>query len=291
MTAELLPSSQDENYAYCDMRLKAGDHAAWLAALFAPAAKRPYLHALGAFAVDLAEVRGKVREPLAGELRLQWWTDAIEGEARGDVRGHPVASALIDTIRATHLSRAALTDLVEARREDLYDDPIASLDNYAKRADRIDGALIGLKAQVLLGRRDPVVETAARHAGRVLAVADTLRALTDAALPLHMTVPLDLLRAERIGAAELLVRRTSPAILAALAALRRFALDNIAALQALRGSLDPGAAPALLTANVATRMLQATQRRSYDPFGTQIELSPWRRQWILWRAAGKNGVL
>ncbi|MDX7953263.1 squalene/phytoene synthase family protein [Lichenihabitans sp. Uapishka_5] len=281
----------DANHGHCEAILKAADRPAWLATLFAPADKRPILHALGAFAVEIAAVRGKVREPLAGELRLQWWTDAIEGEARGDVRGHPVAAALIDAVRAAHLPRAALTGMVEARRTDLYDDPLGTLDDYAARADALEGAQIALAAQALSGRRDPDVEAAARHAGRVVAVGDTLRALSSPATPLHMTVPLELLRAEGIGAAEVLVRRPTPPVQAALARLIAYGQAELASLRSLRGSLDPDAAPAFLAANLATPKLKRALRRGSDPFATDLAPPLWRQQWTLWRASRRNGVV
>jgi phytoene synthase len=281
----------DDNYVYCETRLKEGDRTAWLAALFAPAAKRPGLHALGAFAVDIEEVRSKVREPLAGELRLQWWTDAIEGETRGDVRGHPIAAALIDTIRRTQLSRAALTGFIDAKRDDFYDEPIASIADFDSRADCTEGALIASRAYILLGRREPSIDEAARHAGRAIAVVETFRALRHGATPMHMTVPLDLLRSQGIGGAEMRVRSSSPAILAAVAALRDHALDEIKTLRALRHTLDPAVGPAFLTASLVEPMLRRSMWRGYDPFTTSIDLPQWRRQWILWRAAGRNGVL
>ena len=278
------------NDAHCDDRLKTADRPAWLASLFAPADKRPALHALGAFAAEIAAVRGKVREPLAGELRLQWWIDAIEGEARGDVRGHPIASALIDAIRQYHLPRATLTAMIEARREDLYDDPIETLADYGRRADRIDGARVDLSAQILFGARDPAVVTAARHAGHLLAVADTIRALSHGATPLHMTVPLELLRPHGIGAAEVLVRRPSPPLLASLAALGAYAEAEAAGLRALRDDLPAAVGPALLTSSLARATIRRGIRHN-DPFTTPFDLPMWRQQWLLWRASRRGGVL
>lgn len=236
-------------------------------------------------------MRGKVREPLAGELRLQWWTDAIEGEARGDVRGHPVAAALIDAIRRAHLPRGVLTDMLEARRADLYDDPIETLADYAARADRTEGARVALAAQVLLERRDPAVEAAARHAGRAVASTETLRALASPATPLHMTVPLELLRRHGIGAAEVVVRRATPAVQAALGDLVAYGRSEVEKLRERRTAIDGQAAPAFLTANLVTPELKRAGRPGFDPFATPIALPPWRQQWLLWRAARRNGVL
>jgi len=69
-------------------------------------------------------VREAVSNPMAGEIRLQWWRDALQGEARGDVRANPVAAALEETIRANRLGRQPFVDLIDARVFDLYEDPM-----------------------------------------------------------------------------------------------------------------------------------------------------------------------
>lgn len=82
-------------YAHVTELVRTRDKDRYLADLFAPEPTRKHLHALHAFAIEVAEVRDKVREPLPGELRLQWWRDAI---AAGEGQGNPLAAALIETI-------------------------------------------------------------------------------------------------------------------------------------------------------------------------------------------------
>src|SRR5258708_39658912 len=85
-------------YAHCEALVRAADKDWYLAGLFAPAAARRHLYALYAFACEIARVREAAREPLPGEIRLQWWRDALRGAARGEVPANPVAAALIDTV-------------------------------------------------------------------------------------------------------------------------------------------------------------------------------------------------
>ena len=81
-----------------------------------------------------------VREPLAGEIRLQWWNDAIEGKAAGEVAANPVAAALLESVARYRLPAELLTGLIAARRFDLYDDPML----VARRLRRLCGRhLIG----------------------------------------------------------------------------------------------------------------------------------------------------
>src|SRR6266480_6032053 len=108
-------------FAHCEGLVRAADRDRFLTTLFAPAEHRPALLALYAFNLEIARVREVVDEPLAGEIRLQWWSDVLEGEGRGEVAAHPVAAALQTIIARYRLSIERLKMLVDARRFDVYD--------------------------------------------------------------------------------------------------------------------------------------------------------------------------
>src|SRR5690242_2632223 len=95
-------------FAHCENLVRAGDKDRWLASLFAPADRRPPLHALYAFNLEVARVRELAREPMAGEIRLQWWREVIAGTRPGEAAAHPVAAALLETIARFGLSRETL---------------------------------------------------------------------------------------------------------------------------------------------------------------------------------------
>src|SRR6202030_2870644 len=76
-------------------------------ALFAPAARRETLFALYAFNYEIARVRESVQEPMLGQIRLQWWREAIAAAFEGGhVRNHIVVEPLTAIIRELALSRA-----------------------------------------------------------------------------------------------------------------------------------------------------------------------------------------
>ena len=68
-----------ENFSYCERLVREEDRDRFLATLFAPARVRPALFALYAFDIEIAHVAARVSEPLAGEVRLQWWRDVVTG--------------------------------------------------------------------------------------------------------------------------------------------------------------------------------------------------------------------
>jgi phytoene synthase len=280
-----------EHYRHCETLLREQDRDLWLACLFAPAHARPHLHAIGAFALEIASVRERTSQPLLGEMRLRWWYDALEGaaeEAGGGARAHPVADALIDTIEAHALPKDQIVDLLEAHVFDLYDDPMETVEALETYCDRTVGAPMRWRASVIDREDAKSQEEALRHAGRALGLAAVLRSLPRRIALGQRFVPQDL--AARHGAAEdIAVARATPAARAALAELRGRARERYeAARGAVRGA---GAArAALLPAALTPLYLESTERRGQDPFQAPAEPAQWRRQWRLWRAARGGGL-
>src|SRR5262249_7298828 len=93
-------SPMQDAFAHCEGRLRAADKDRFLTTLFAPAEHRDALFALYAFNVEIARVREVVREPVAGEIRLQWWHDVLGGGGRGEVAVPPGRGAVARSPRA-----------------------------------------------------------------------------------------------------------------------------------------------------------------------------------------------
>src|SRR5262245_27995248 len=136
-------------FAHCEGLVRAADKDRFLASLFAPVEHRHALLALYAFNLQIARVREVVHEPVAGEIRLQWWSDVLGGEGHGEVAAHPVAAALLETIARYQLPRERLERLIEARRFDLYDEPMGTLADLEVYADGASTTLIALAGQIL----------------------------------------------------------------------------------------------------------------------------------------------
>jgi phytoene synthase len=274
-------------FAHCEDLVRAGDKDRYLAALFAPADRRPHLYALFAFNLEIARVRELAREPMAGEIRLQWWREAIAGTRPGEAAAHPVAAALRETIARHGLAPATLLDLIEARAFDLYDDPMPTLDALSAYGRRTASGLIALCARVL-EPGDPQIADLAGPAGLAQAVTGLLRAF-----PLHASrgqlyLPADLLDRHQANAADIFAGRPTPALRAALAELRAFARAQLDAFASRFAAMPPATAPAFLPVALVRPYLARMERRDYDPFTSPVEVPQWRRQWVLWRAARRT---
>ena len=274
------------SYAHCEAELKSQDHDSWLATLFAPAGARPQLHAVGAFVLEIGHVRGRVRQPIAGEIRLQWWQDVIDGDRSSEAAAHPVAAALVDTIGRAHLPRAVVGDMIDAFRIALYDEPPASVAAYEGRLVALRGTPVRLAAEVLGETGEPVA-AAASDAGIALAIADLVRDLPRRSG--HHTVPLpdEMFSANDATRSDFDAGRLTPGVDRVLVELRAMARARLAALRSRRQRLGR-AGPAFLTASLAEPRLKRGEGR--DPFAVAPDLPQWRRQWRIWRAARNGGV-
>src|SRR5271166_2904071 len=95
-------------FAYGAEIVRATDRDRFIATLFAPAERRGAIYALYAFNSEIARVREVAREPLPGEIRLQWWSDVINRDRDEEARANLVAAALLTTIERYRLSSAKL---------------------------------------------------------------------------------------------------------------------------------------------------------------------------------------
>jgi len=241
------------------------DRDLWLACLFAPAPVRPFIHAIYAFTLETGNIRDKVSQPLLGEMRLRWWRDIIDANTAGDAATPPVAAALLDAVGQFDLPRDELTELVDARIFDLYDDPmptLAALEDYCRATV---AAPIRWTAQVLGATR----ESAFDDAGLALGLTQVLLTRKSAFIPQGLSAVANPTMARQQ--------------LAALARKKYESAREAAARQT-------AGREALLPAAMVPLYLEQLARAGYDPGVALSEPSPLRRQWRLWRAARGAGL-
>jgi phytoene synthase len=270
------------HYEHCATLVHDHDRDRWLASLFAPADKRRHLHALYAFNIEIARIRDVVSDPMPGEIRMQWWTDALEGETRGDVQAHPVADALLDTIVKCGLSRGGFTALIEARRFDLYDDPMPDVAELISYCDATSSCLFRASAKILSAQ---AADEAAHCAGIADAITAVLRAMPRDAARGQCFMPADLLAKHGASPADVVAREDSAGLRASLDELRATSRAHLAQAEEALQSVAPPTRPAFLPLAVLPLYLKAMEGGDYHPFATLIEVPQWQRQWRLWRAS------
>ena len=244
--------------------LREADRARYYATLFVPEKKRPAITALYAFAADVAAIRDRAREPAAGEIRLQWWVDALKGEGHGNVRANPLAAALLDAMAAHTLPAGPLLRLLAARRFDLYQDPMPDLETFEGYAGETVSVLFQLSAVVLLGE-EPGTGDAAGHLGVAQAMTGHLRALGFNASRGRIFLPMTVFTANGVTEAELLSGTESEGLFAARDQFADLAAEHLAKARAAIPALPAAARPAFVGLPGIAAELSAT-RKAPHPF-------------------------
>jgi phytoene synthase len=274
----------DDAFRYCERLVREADKDRFLATLFAPAKYRDPLFALYAFNCEIARVRDVAREPLPGEVRLQWWHEVLAGERRDEAAANPVAAAVLAAIEGHGLLPQRFLELIDAHGFDLYDDPMQRLDDLETYAVKTSSAVFALAAQILRGGSEPASGELTLHAGIGYAIASLLRAFPWHAARRQLYVPIEVLERHGARGEDVFAGQASAELRTALAEMRLRARWHLAAANDFIAAAPAAIMPALLPIALVPLLLQRMEQRDYDPFAI-VEVPQWRRQWALWRAA------
>jgi len=267
--------------------LRRNDPDRYLSTLYAPQALRPDLAALYAFNAEIASIRDRIREPLPGEVRIQWWRDALAG-GEAAATGHPLAASLQAAIERHGLPLDAFDRYLEARIFDLYDDPMPSRADLEGYCGETASALIQLAALMLEPEAAPAFAAAAGHGGCAQAIAGLTRLM-----PLHRArgqcyVPADILAAVGASRADIVEAGGGEAAGRAVAAFVELGREHAARFEAEAKDMPAALRPAFLPAALASPYLERAARAGTDMLHRPVDISALRRHWTLLSRAARG---
>lgn len=268
------------SFESCEALVREHDRDRWTTARLAgPEAGR--LFALYAFNLEVARIPSVVSEPMLGEIRLQWWRDAVAEIFDGKPpRRHEVVEPLARTVGEANLPRDLFEALLDARSYDMQGPSIGDRRLFDAYVDGTAAALMRLAARAL--GADEAEERAARDRGWASGVAVLIRALP--ALYARGADPIP--TSEELDRNALAEGRASDDL---IATIREIAGDALARAERARAAkVSPPVRPALLAGWRAEETLRPAARAGFDPFA-QAEPSEFRRRWTLTRKVMLGG--
>ncbi len=268
------PEGERAGTGPCARFLRRTDADRFLLAIAAPPEHRPALFALYACNAEIAKTREVVSEPMLGEIRLQWWREAIAECFEGNPRRHEVVLPLATAIRESAPERPLFETLIDARARDLEDGGIESLADFETYARATSGNLIRLAQQMIAAPETAESIEAAGHAGIAYALIGQIRAMPHHLAVKHTMLPRALLR--DAGADETLLFRARPApeIAKGAGRLLEVAEDHLAKARALRRGVPAAATPVFLATRLAASHARQLRRAGGDPFDGRLANPP-----------------
>lgn len=164
-----------KNLSYCGELVRKHDPDRFFLSLFAPADRLEALWTLFAFNHEIAKTREVVSEPMLGQIRLQWWRDALAGiydETR--VLEHEVVQPLAEIIQNHDLPRDALEALIDAREHDLAETRFGDEETILRYAEDTSYPLLKLALRICGAEEEGDVT---RAVGRNYALIGLLRSI------------------------------------------------------------------------------------------------------------------
>lgn len=266
-------ATQDELIA----NLRAGDPDRLYIALFASGKARERLLSLFAFNLEIASTRERVSETMLGQIRLQWWRDALEEIRRGEPRRHPVVAAMAEWIpdagnKAFDLANA----MIDAREADLEEQPFETMAQLVSYASDTSANLLHL-ALLAEGITDEAGHNKASNAGIAYALTGIIRAVPFLGAQGRVLLPGQLLAAHGIAdARQSLGQRDPDKLRNALQQIASRAETHLKEVGHQRGS-SVATRPFILHAALAQLYLARIRKSGFDLSDPRMDPGPARR--------------
>lgn len=258
----------------------------YIAALIAPTALRDDLVALAAFAAQIGHIPDAVREPMMGEMRLQWWRDALLLGVHGEASGHPVADAVSAVRERRRLDADMLEQVVDAVAEAFAGTPAGETAwDGTQIMARFEGPLFAIAAHIHAGEPVKGCDLLFERAGVAYGLARSLCRLPFAIASGWPPLPPGIMTGETDVAGP-----AASVDVAAVGRLQTIARDALLEVRQRQGAA-PSAAIAALTPLVMVEPYLDAQSHSMETLlVSPVEVLPLRRMWRIWRAYRRHKV-
>lgn len=275
----------EHSLSACGQLVRRYDHDRYLTCLFAREPARDAMFAVFAFNLEVAKAREVVREPMMGQIRLQWWRDAIE-EIYGakPPRRHEVVEPLARAVARHDLSRSHFDRVIDGREMDFADDAPPTLAALEAYAEATATPLLHLSLEALGVRGGPAFE-AARRIGIAWALTGIARAVPFHAGQRRIMLPAELIAEEGVDRGALIELQPHDGLSRAVLRLSQAAWTHLNAARALRASVPAEALPALLSAILVESHLKTLAKAGQNPFDPKVQAGhPLRQAKLMMKA-------
>jgi phytoene synthase len=245
---------------------------------------RSALYALYAFNLEVAKIREIVSEPMLGQIRLQWWREAIDGIYRGTPRDHAVVTALADAIDRHHPPSERFERLIDAREFDLEDRQPDTVKDLTAYVDATSGELTCLALHML-----QVFDGSLMEQGRLAGTARALNGLLYA-IPFHAAqgrcyLPRALTDEHGVSVDALYGGSGNDSLCRVVAEIADLAQQYRDAAVFEPSGMVFNARPAFADLSVIEADLRRLKKARYDVFSAR-PTGPFKRRWMLIRDLG-----
>lgn len=259
------------------------DRDRYLACLYLSPDLRRDAGAIYAFGAETARIAELVSEPMPGEIRLQWWREVISQDR--DHGNNDIADALLAVIERHNLPRQTFLAYLEARKFDLYNDPMPDRTTLEAYCGETNSALLNLIALCAGANPEKSLANACGHAGVAIATAQLVKVTAAFNLRHRIYVPQDILTATGLTSEDWLSDVPDQRHMNAVAAMIALTRDHYQSAVSAIKNLDKPLMPIFLMLATVPATLDRIEKSGVRLFKEIAEPGPLRRQWLMWRTS------
>ncbi len=255
----------------------------YISALLAPSAARDDLITLAAYLGEVRRIPLTVSEAALGEIRLQWWRDALEAGAQGGLTGNPIADEMVRVIARRELPHGLVLAPLEAASAELSGESFEDEAQWTAYLDRAEGAAMWLSAMCLGVASDALHHPVLVSGGRAYAACRLALRLPELAVRGRWPVPVTI---KALGDPVLSLEHNAQGTLRKAGdQLSALALQNLGAARSVLRDAPRGISAALLPLALVPAYAKALSRPSRDCLREPAQIAPMTRILRLWWAS------
>ncbi|KAG9036994.1 hypothetical protein FRB95_007289 [Tulasnella sp. JGI-2019a] len=280
-------ASQDP-FTFCRNQVRKHDYDSFLLHYFYPRRTHDAYFALKAFNVELAMVRDVVSKPIIGQMRMQFWRDAVKSIQEDRPPHHPIAEALYRASKDSNIPAYHLKRIIDARDRDLFAPTYMSIDNVTDYAEATSSTMLYSLLSILNLSKSDTFSHAASHIGVASSFVTLLRGLPFHASKRRMIIPADL--SSKNGVQEEDVFRSGGSAEGIADAVYDFATvanDHLITAREMfkDGGVPEAAMPIFLHAVPASSYLESLEKVNFDAFDPRLQQRDWKLAPRIWWAS------
>ncbi|KAG8887292.1 hypothetical protein FRB98_000278 [Tulasnella sp. 332] len=233
-------------------------------------------------------VRDSVSKPIIGQMRMQFWRDAVKSIQENRPPHHPIAMALHKALKEFNIPAYHLKRIIDARDRDLFAPTYMSVDKVTDYAEATSSTMLYTLLSILKLSKSDTLSHAASHIGVASSFVTLLRSLPFHASKRRMIIPADL--SSKNGVQEEDVFRCGGSAEGIKDAVYDFAtVANNHLLTAREMFKDEGVAeaamPVFLHAVPISSYLVNLEKANFDAFDPKLQQRDWKLPPRIWWAA------
>ncbi|CAL7948936.1 unnamed protein product [Xylocopa violacea] len=270
---------------YCSELVRKHDYENFLCTLLLSHETRAAAFAIRAFNVEVAQIKDQVSDYKIGEMRLKFWTDALNDTYKGNPPRSPVMLELHRILQKCSISKHYFKRLIDIRLEKLHNDSFSDMTSIEKYAEYSSSSIYYLLLQAH-NVNNINADHAASHMGKAQGIINLVRSVPHNSRRRVNMLPQDILMKHSVSTEAILQGQSSLDLQNVIYDVASYGKLHLDATITLKNKVEKKANLIFLPAICLQKYLDDLRRADFNIFDVRLQrknnLLPLYLYWKRW---------